>query len=172
MTVLLLTGPPGAGKSTVAHLLVDGWDKALHLHTDDVYAWIASGYIPPWLPASHDQNEVATDAIVAVADRFAAAGYTVVVDGIVGPWFLGPWRALDRAVDYAVLRPTLAVTEQRAADRIDHPLQDFDVVTRMHAAFADLGDLEPHVFDSTELSPAATAAAVRERLDAGELTLG
>ena len=54
--LIVLTGPPGAGKSTVGRLLAQGWDRAVHLHTDDFYAWIASGYIEPWRPESQDQN--------------------------------------------------------------------------------------------------------------------
>ena len=169
--LLLLTGPPGAGKSSVAALLTGRWDRAVHLHTDDVHSWVATGYVAPWLTESQAQNEVITGAIAAAADRLVRGGYAVLVDGVVGPWFLDAFCSLDHAVDYVVLRPSLAVTVARAADRGEHPLQDLGVVTQMHAAFADLGDLERHVIDSTWLTAEATAAEVVRRLDAGSLTL-
>ena len=42
-SILLVAGPPGAGKSTVAALVADRFERSVHLHTDDFYAWIAAG---------------------------------------------------------------------------------------------------------------------------------
>lgn len=42
--VIVVSGPPGAGKSTVGALLARESSLAIHLHTDDFYAWIVSGY--------------------------------------------------------------------------------------------------------------------------------
>ena len=50
-SVLILTGPPGAGKSTVARLLADTNEKpTVPLHTDDFYVSIRKGYVAPYLP--------------------------------------------------------------------------------------------------------------------------
>ena len=107
-----------------------------------------------------------------MADRFATGGYTVIVDGIVGPWFLDPFRALERDVTYVVLRPALEAAEQRAADRGEHPLKDLAVVGQMHAASSDLGELEAprhrlHVAHAGPRRSTRSAAArprVRSRL--------
>ena len=168
---MLVAGPPGAGKSTVARRLAETWDRGVHLHTDDFYAWIVTGYVEPWRPESHDQNVMIAHAVAGTADRFAAAGYAVVVDGVLSPWAIGPYRALDRDVAYVVLRPSLQAAEQRAKDRGEHRLKELSVVGQMHAVFADLGDLEHHVIDSTDLTTDETVAEVRRRLDAGDLVL-
>ena len=105
-------------------------------------------------------------------DRFAAGGYDVVVDGVLGLWSLDPWRALGRPVSYALLLPDAAVARRRAADRGEHPLKDLDVVDQMHAAFvAHLDGFERHAIDSTTMDAAETATEIGRRLDAGDLLL-
>ena len=41
------------------------------------------------------------EAFLEAAKRYARGGYDVIVDGIVGPWFLEPWKALAQE-DYEV----------------------------------------------------------------------
>jgi cytidylate kinase len=174
--VVILTGPPGAGKTTVAELLATGAPvPTVHLKTDLFYRSIRTGFVLPFLPGAQRQNEVVVEAIVATAGSFARGGYDVVVDGIVGPWFLPPFReASERdhlAMSYVVLRPDLGTTLSRARGRSGDELRDAEAITGLHGAFAALGDLERHVIDTGDLDAEQTAAQVRRGLDAGSYRL-
>jgi cytidylate kinase len=174
--VIILTGPPGAGKTTVAELLATTASvPTVHLETDFFYRSIRAGYVPPFLPEAQQQNEVVIEAVVGTLVTFARGGYGVVVDGIVGPWFLPPFRAAAErdhlAMCYVVLRPDLHVTVSRATERPGAELRDVDAITGLHAAFAQLGDLEDHAIDTGNLDAAQTAAEVRRLLVSGKYRL-
>ena len=171
-SIVLVAGPPGAGKSTVAALVASASERSVHLHTDDFYAWIAKGYIEPWRAESYEQNSLIFSVAAGAAERFATGGYDVVVDGVLGMWGLDPWRALGQPISYALLLPDAGTAHQRAADRGEHALKDLDVVDQMHAAFVThLDGYERHVIDSTELTAEETADELRRRMDAGLLLL-
>ena len=97
--IVLISGTPGTGKSTVAALLARDSQLAasLCLRTDSFYEALRKGAVPPHLPGSEAQNQVVIEAFLAAAVRFAQGGYDVIVDGVVGPWFLQPWLAAARA---------------------------------------------------------------------------
>jgi cytidylate kinase len=172
--VLILTGPPGAGKTTVADLLATEADvPTVHLTTDLFYRAIRAGFVPPYLPESQRQNEVVIDAIVATVATYARGGYDVVVDGIIGSWFLAPFRAAREgwAMSYVVLRPDLATTLSRTQQRPDSELKDVDAITGLHGAFAQLGDLERHAIDTSGLDARETVTEVRRAVASGNYRL-
>ena len=85
---VIVTGPPGAGKTKVAKLVASHFDEAACLESDWFWTIVVRGFIPPWKSEADGQNRVIVRAFTAAAAALSAGGYTVVLDGIIGLWSL------------------------------------------------------------------------------------
>ena len=170
-SLLVVTGPPGAGKSSVARVLADAADRSVLIEGDAFFGFLASGAIEPWLPASNDQNTVVTTAAASAAGAYAMGGYTTVYDGVVGPWFLptfGAAAGLDR-LDYVILLPSVEVCVQRVATRQAHGFNDEAATRKMHAEFVHARVDDRHVLRDPPGDATAVAQLVERAREAGEL---
>ena len=168
--IIVITGSPGTGKTTIASIVAkeSNMDKSVHMHTDDFFHYLSKGAIPPHLPESNEQNLVVIEAFLEAAKRYARGGYDVIVDGIVGPLFLEPWRALvreDYEVHYIVLRASKEETMKRAVERskLDRKT-NVELVETMWEQFCNLGIYESNVIDTTTYSIQETVSAVQEKI--------
>lgn len=161
-SIVVVTGPPGAGKSAVGAALVEAFEPGALVEGDAFFAFLRRGMVDPWLPAAHEQNENVVRAAAAAAGRLAER-CTVVYEGVVGPWFLPAFAAAAgvASLHYAVLLPPEEVCLARVATRPGHGFTDLDAARHMYAEFARARSVERHVVASP---PEDDARSVAERV--------
>ena len=171
---MIVTGPPGAGKSTVAALLAASVSPSVLVEGDRFHGFLASGAIPPWLTESNDQNTIVVEASALATGAFVRGGYFTVFDGMIGAWFLPTFlRAarLDEAhtVDYVVVMPTVEQCVERVRTRVGHGFSDQAATRKMHHEFTAAVVDPRHVLVPGARHVEDVVAAISERLDAGSL---
>ena len=135
---------------------------------DAFFGFLHTGRVEPWLPESTHQNEVVTQGAAAATGRFVAGGYTVVYDGIVGPWFLPTFAAATglETLEYVVLMPSVEACVERVATRVGHGFTDEAATRKMHHEFSAAAVDPRHVL----VDPPDRAEAVADLIVAGDFS--
>jgi cytidylate kinase len=170
-SLTVVTGPPGAGKSTVAAVIAKRFDPSVLVAGDAFFDFLAEGAIEPWLPESQQQNDVVIAAAAAATGAFVAGGYTTIFDGVLGPWFLGSFlrRARLGALNYAVLLPSAEACVRRVATRRGHGFADEPATRKMHGEFSNAPVAARHVFVTDHQRVEETVDQILQRLDCQQL---
>ncbi|SDS19650.1 Cytidylate kinase [Actinopolymorpha singaporensis] len=160
---VIVSGMPGAGKSTVTGLAARLLPRAARIKADDVNEMILSGRV--WrlgepVSEAKRQAELCDRNLSSLANHYVDFGFTVLLDQLVTDLaeldFLVGLMA-PRPVHLVTLAPTVEVCRQRNATRELSERWEFDGYHRLEAElrqdFSDVG----WWFDTSTLSPEATA---------------
>lgn len=139
--VLLLTGPPGAGKTSVTLAICERFDRMVHVPVDDLRRWVRAGYRHPWAGDAQaaEQLRMAASAAVAVTRNAVDYRYSVIVDDVVVGDAAEAYRSglagLDAQVQFVTLLPSLEQCRERDAARGGSSLADR--IRTLHAEFTE-----------------------------------
>ena len=161
MRPLLLTGPPAAGKSTTARVLVDSRSLAAMIDVDDIRQLVVAGHAAPWDgEAGLLQQRLGVENTCDLARRFASSGIDVVIADVLTPQTAVLYRARLPSVLIVQLRISVGEARRRAARRAVYLTDDeFELLHRQQPSDRRLYDA---VVEVDGLDLAAQVEAVRD----------
>jgi len=111
--IFLLSGVPGAGKTSVAAALMRRFTSGLHIPIDDLREWVVSGIahpLPTWTDETGRQFRLARQAAAHMACLYVDAGFAVAIDDVLYPDAARELIAshlVGHAVGKVLLQPTV-----------------------------------------------------------------
>ena len=166
--IFWITGPPGAGKTTVSLELLQRFEFGFHVKVDDLRTWVASGLNESvdWTDETTRQFTLAEEAACRIALVYHRAGFAVAIDHCrnlprieeIIAQFLG-----EVTVRRVCLVPTLEENLRRNHTRTN---KDFDtreldfIIEDMNPTMAISPPAGWLVLDTTHLSVEQTVAEI------------
>jgi predicted kinase len=165
-TVLVISGIPGAGKSTIAPIVARALPRSVHLEAELLQRCIVGGSVwPDGEPHDEAMRQLRLRGrnVALLADSFFEAGFSVVLDDVVIGTRLAELKSdvRSRPLLFVLLVPSLEAVRERNRRR---PSKDvFEAWRHLDAVARDETPREGLWLDTTEQTPEESAAEILQR---------
>jgi chloramphenicol 3-O-phosphotransferase len=163
MSVVMLSGPIGAGKTTVAKELIAISPAPLsYLEGDSFWPF----FTKPAPGPRHERFRLLMRSMTAAAIPLARGGYEVILDFSFPIEFLVTAQKIlkEIPIDLVILRPSLETCAARAAARPAGPIPDYSNYRDFYAMFKGA---EQHEICDDTADAASVARRIRNGIDEG-----
>jgi predicted kinase len=134
--IILITGAPASGKTTIAQAVAAQLSKSIHIQVDQLREMVVSGLALPggddgWPEDASHQFRLARTSALQMAQTYAEGGFTVIIDDVCVPeHFAADYAAL--ADIPASLRVLLKPAPETILARLEKRNGPFDQILAGH----------------------------------------
>jgi gluconate kinase len=157
--VLLLTGTPGAGKSTVSKAFSSqASGEWAYIDQDEIRKQVKAGFADPsnpWTDRTQAQWDVSIDICADMTRRYKKVGINCLIDCFLPPHALEKWRKAFKDIDFklVIFLPEIEVAVSRNDKRSGKARLREKQVRSHHSWFEDYKkDKHAILIDSSKLS--------------------
>jgi len=169
--LLLITGPSGAGKTTVSKsLLKQLTGEWAYISQDDLRQLVIAGYASAddyeheWSEEVRRQWNVSIPICVDVAKRYLDVGINCIIDFYATPNEFEKWKKELKDIPYTliVLRPDLGSTLERNRSREERAKLKDNKIRQNYKAFEEWSQTEIRVVDTSKEKVSVTVEAIEK----------
>jgi len=162
--LIILTGPPGAGKSTVGDKLAYMFSRSVNFSLDDLRSFVKAGNVPPWEDTEEEaQSVLATSIAIDMVKRYEAKDFVVILDDVIDDEQVGMYTQQFSDVHAFLLLPRLEVIQRRDQGRTSEK----QMGERVEVLYNELVNKEYkiiQIIDSSDQAPEETAKLIYSKV--------
>lgn len=161
--VIIISGTPAAGKSSVSKALAEKFPKSAYLNIDSFKDMIVGGNVAPWDPEGPEQFKLVEKNFLAVTRNFLDEGFVVIIDYVMGDEQVKGYDDLLGDVHGFLLLPSIEELKRRDKERSP----EYSLEHRIDALYPQFANVDHpilKVIDSTNQTVEETVEEIFKSL--------
>ena len=163
--LIILSGPPAAGKSTIGEKLALAFPRSVNFSLDDIRHFVKNGYVAPWNDTEEEgQSTLATTVAIAMIKQYLAKNFVVIIDDVIDDQGVKVYKDQLDEIQAFLLLPRLKILKERDARRTPAKQMGSRVEELYREIAAKKYELL-QIIDSSDQAPEETVTLIQNKVE-------